>query len=120
MNQQELLEAILDRTVYVRGGINAKDMDIVDNALSEREELIYMYGKKNFGPVKGKCAELAAKINEIDTQNSKSLALQMDEASEKLFEARRKIKELTTGKKATTQYYGGAGIRQGNALDFKH
>jgi len=119
MNQQELLEAILDKTVHMRGGISAQDIDMVLNALDEREKLIEMYAQKKFAPPNSKCAELAARIKEHDKQNSKDLQKLMDDASEKVFEARREIKKLGTGRKATVQYHGAAGAGRGGVLDFK-
>ena len=119
MNQEQLLEAILDKTAHVRGGIDAQDMNIVHNALDERDKLIAMYAQKKFGPARGKCAELAARVKEQDDKNTKSLQALMDDCGEKLFEARRKIKELETGKKATVQYHGATGAGRGRVFDFK-
>ena len=95
-------------------------MDIVNRALDEREELIGEYAKKKFGPAnKGKCGQLAERITLLDGQNQKSLKVLMDDASEKLFEARREIKALETGKKATKQYHGVQNAGRGGNLDFK-
>ena len=119
MTQQELLEAILDKTNHVRSGIASQDMDIVSNALDEREELIVEYAERKFGPVSGKCSLIAAQIAKIDAENNQNLKAQMDECNEKVFEARRKIKELQTGKKATTQYHGASGGgHRGQVFDF--
>jgi hypothetical protein len=118
MTQQELLEAILDKTNHVRGGISSRDMDIVSNALDEREGLIVEYAERKFGPVSGLCAQIANAIAKIDAENNKNLKAQMDECSEQLFEARRKVKELQTGKKATTQYHGASDGHRGQVFDF--
>jgi len=120
MNQEQFLQAILDKTSHVRGGIQARDMDIVHNALDERDTLISEYAKKKFSPAnKGKCGELAERIKALDEQNQKSLKVLMDEASEKIFEARREMKALETGKKAATVYHGAQNAGRGGVLDFK-
>ena len=120
MNQEQFLQAILDKTSHVRGGIEAQDMDIVNSALDERETLINDYAKKKFGPANsGKCGQLAERITALDEQNSKALKVLMDSASEKIYEARREIKALETGKKATTQYHGAQNAGRGGVLDFK-
>ena len=95
-------------------------MDIVHNALDEREALIGEYAKKKFGPAnRGKCSELADRIKKLDEQNNKSLKVLMDGANEKIFEARRELKALETGKKATTVYHGAQNAGRGGVLDFK-
>ncbi|MCL2689103.1 MAG: hypothetical protein FWE57_04565 [Chitinispirillia bacterium] len=120
VNQEQFLQAILEKTSHVHGGIEAQDMDIVHNALDEREDLISQYAKKKFGPAnKGKCAELADRVKALDAQNSKLLKVLMDDASEKIFEARRELKALETGKKATKQYRGTQNAGHGEVLDFK-
>jgi len=118
MTQQQLLEAVLDKTDHVRGGIAVQDMDIVSNALDEREELITEYAEKKFGPVTGVCSHIASQIARLDAENSKGLKAMMDECNEKVFEARRKVKELQTGKKATVQYHGAADGNRGRVFDF--
>ncbi|MDR2693837.1 MAG: hypothetical protein LBB74_06440 [Chitinispirillales bacterium] len=117
--QQQLLTEILDKTTHIRGGLAAKDIDIVDGALSERGELISAYIRANFGPPAGECAALTSKISEMDLENNRVLKAMMDECSEGLFEARRKIKELQTGKKAAGQYHGAAQSNSGAVFDFK-
>jgi hypothetical protein len=119
MTQQQLLTAILDKTTHIRGGLSAQDIDTVINALNERDELIAAYGKAKFPPPSGECAKIAAKITEMDVENNHNLKAQMDDCNEKLFEARRKIKELQTGKKAAGQYHGVAGANRGAVFDFK-
>lgn len=119
MNQEQFLQAILEKTSHVRGGVEAQDMDIVHNALDERDELISEYAKKKFAPVKGKCKQLADSIKVLDEQINKSLKVLMDDASEKIFEARREMKALETGKKATKQYRGAQNAGRGDVLDFK-
>jgi len=118
MTQQQLLEAILDKTDHVRGGIAAHDMDIVTNALDEREALIARYAEGKFGPVTGVCSNIASQIAKMDAENNKNLKTMMDECNEKVFEARRKLKELQTGKKATVQYHGASGGNRGQVFDF--
>jgi len=117
--QRQLLTAILDKTTHIRGGLAAKDIDIVDSALNERGELISAYIRSNFGPPKGECAAITAKISEMDVENNKALKSMMDECNEGLFEARRKIKELQTGKKAAGQYHGATEANRGAVFDFK-
>jgi len=119
--QQQLLSAILDKTTHIRGGLAANDIDIVSGALDERGELIAAYIRSNFGPPAGECAAITAKISEMDLENNRVLKAMMDECNEGLFEARRKIKELQTGKKAAGQYHGGAvaGGNSGAVFDFK-
>jgi hypothetical protein len=120
MNQQQLLTSILDKTTHIRGGLAAGDIDIVAGALDERGELINEYIRSNFGPPVGDCARITAKISEMDLQNNRALKAMMNECGEKLFEARRKIKELQVGKKATGQYHGATGgNQQGVVFDFK-
>jgi hypothetical protein len=117
--QQQLLEAILDKTSHVRNGLAAKDMDIVVCALNEREDLISRYSKSNFGALNAECAKIAYKISDMNAENSKNLKALMDECQESLMEARRKIQELKTGKKATHQYHGAASANRGAVFDFK-
>jgi hypothetical protein len=119
--QQQLLTAILDKTAHIRGGLAAKDIDIVTGALDERGELIASYIRSNFGPPVGECASIISKISEMDLENNRNLKAMMDECNDGLFEARRKIKELQTGKKATGQYYGGGATdtNRGAVFDFK-
>jgi len=120
MTQQQLLEAILDKTAHIRGGIVSGDIDIVANALDEREALISNYAGGGFSAPAGEAAIVASRIAEMDVENSQGLKKMMDECGEKLFEARRKIKELQTGKKAAGQYQGAAsGGNRGAVLDFK-
>ena len=119
MTQHQLLTAILEKTAHIRGGLSAQDIDTVVNALGEREGLIAAYGEAKFPAPCGECAEIAAKITAMDAENNRSLKAQMDDCSEKLFEARRKIKELQTGKKAAGQYHGAAGANRGAVFDFK-
>ncbi len=120
MNQQkELLTAILDKTTHIRGGLAAKDIDIVSGALDERGELIAAYLRSNFGPPMGECASITTKIAEMDVENNRVLKAMMDECNESLFEARRKIKELQTGKKAAGQYHGATEANRGAVFDFK-
>jgi len=117
--QKQLLSEILDKTTHIRGGLAAKDIDIVAGALDEREELIAAYLRADFGPFVGECAAITAKISAMDVENNRVLKAMMDECSEGLFEARRKIKELQTGKKAAGQYHGGASGGSGAVFDFK-
>jgi hypothetical protein len=117
--QQQLLTAILDKTTHIRGGLAAKDIDIVTGALEERGELIAAYLRSNFGPPTGECAVITAKISELDVENNRALKAMMDECNEGLFEARRKIKELQTGKKAAGQYHGVSRANSGAVFDFK-
>jgi len=117
--QQQLLTAIFDKTTHIRGGLTARDIDIVVGALDEREELIKAYIRGNFGPPTGECAKITAKISEMDVENNRVLKAMMDECGEKLFEARRKIKELQVGKKAAGQYHGVADVNHGAVFDFK-
>jgi hypothetical protein len=119
MTQQQILEAILDKTAHIRGGIAAGDIDIVAGALDERETLIADYGNGGFGPPSGECAIIASRIAEMDAENSRGLKKMMDECGDKLFEARRKIRELQTGKKAAGQYHGAANANRGAVFDFK-
>jgi hypothetical protein len=119
MNPQlQLLTAILDKTTHIRGGLAAKDIDIVSGALDERGELIAAYIRSNFGPPTGECAALTTKISEMDVENNRVLKAMMDECSDGLFEARRKIKELQTGKKAAGQYHGATDANRGAVFDF--
>jgi len=118
MTQQQLLEAILDKTNHVRAGIAAQDMDIVANALDEREGLIAEYADKKFGVAAGVCAVIASQIAKLDAANNRSLKTMMDDCNEKVFEARRKIKELKTGQKATIRYHGAEGANRGRVFDF--
>jgi hypothetical protein len=55
----------------------------------------------------------------MDAANDKDLKAMMDECNGSLLEARRKIKELQTGKKATNQYHGAAAANRGAVFDFK-
>jgi hypothetical protein len=119
MTQLQLLTAILDKTTHIRGGLSAQDIDTVITALGEREELIEDYRNGKFPRPSGECAKIAAKITEMDEENNRNLKALMDDCSEKLFEARRKIKELQTGKKAAGQYHGTAGANRGAVFDFK-
>jgi len=115
-----MLSEILDKTTHIRGGLAAKDMDIVIGALDERGELIAAYLRADFGPPAGECAAITAKISGMDAENNRVLKALMDECNEGLFEARRKIKELQTGKKATGQYHGAVGGGSSGAVfDFK-
>jgi hypothetical protein len=119
MTQFQLLTAIFDKTSHIRGGIVARDVEIVINALDEREGLIAAYDRGNFGPITGECVKVADDIATMDGENHRGLKEMMDECGEKLFEARRKIRELQTGKKATHQYHGTAGANRGAVFDFK-
>ena len=119
MSQRQLLEAIFDKTSHIRGGIVSEDVDIVVNAIDEREELIALYIRGDFGPLTGECLRIAREIASLDNENNAGFKKMMDECEEKLFEARRKIKELQTGKKAANQYHGAAGANRGAAFDFK-
>jgi predicted HicB family RNase H-like nuclease len=119
MTKLQHLNAILDKTVHIRNGLNAEDMDIVVNALDEREDLIAAFINKNFGGFTGECAPVAAKIMEMNAENERDLKKMMDACNEKVLEARRKIKELQTGKKATNQYHGAVAANYGAAFDFK-
>jgi len=118
MTQRQLLEAIFDKTSHIRGGIAAQDVDMVINALDEREEFIAAYRDAKFARASGECAAISAKISAMDSENSKGLQAMMDDCGEKLFEARRKIKELQNGKKATAQYHGVADGNRGAVFDF--
>jgi Mg2+ and Co2+ transporter CorA len=120
MNQQQLLEAILEKTSHVRNGIKDRDMDIVENALDEREALIAQYSVSGFGvPPHGECSRIVTQIMELNTENNRVLKSLMDECNEKVFEARREIKKLKTGKQATHQYHGAVGAGRGGVFDFK-
>jgi hypothetical protein len=119
MNQKQLLDAILDKTSHIRGGIASQDADIVINAIDEREDLIAAYIGGNFGPLTGECLKIAGDIASMDCENTAGFKKMMDECEEKLFEARRKIKELQAGKKAANQYHGVAGANRGAVFDFK-
>ncbi|MDR3013260.1 MAG: hypothetical protein LBU70_08635 [Chitinispirillales bacterium] len=120
MTKAQLLQAILDKTVHVRAGIDAEDIDRVINALDERESLIAMYDeKKHGGPTTSDSAPIAAQIMQLNADNQRDLKKLMDECNEKVFEARRKIKELQAGKKATVQYHGAASANYGSVFDFK-
>jgi len=119
MTQMQMLMAIFDKTGHVRGGIVSQDVDIVVNALDEREALIASYLRGNYGPLSADCMKVAKDIASMDEENSSGLKKMMDECGEKLFEARRKIKELQTGKKAAHQYHGVAGANRGAVFDFK-
>ncbi|MDR2578548.1 MAG: hypothetical protein LBC70_07055 [Chitinispirillales bacterium] len=118
MTQLKLLESILDKTSHIRGGLAARDMDIVETAIGERDDLIASYAGGKFGALSAECAKIAAQITAMDAENQCALKAQMDECNESLFEARRKIKELQTGKKATNQYYGAAASNRGAVFDF--
>jgi len=119
MTQRQFLTEILDKTSHIRGGITMQDVDTVVNAIDEREELIAAYLRANFGPLDGDCMRIARQIAALDEENTAGLKKMMDECQEKVFEARRKIKELQTGKKATHQYHGAAGSNRGAVFDFK-
>ena len=119
MSQKQVLDAIFDKTAHIRGGLAAMDMDIVINALDERETLIASYISGNYAPLSGECAQVASRIAQLDRENTDNLKKMMDECNEKVLEARRKIKELQTGKKAATQYHGGGVAVRSSALDFK-
>lgn len=119
MDQKQLLTAILDKTTHIRGGLEAQDIDIVAGALDERGELIAAYIRSNFGPPVGENAAIISRISAMDVENNRVLKALMDDCGDKLFEARRKIKELQTGKKAAGQYHGVAGANQGAVFDFK-
>ena len=119
MTKRQFLQAILDKTEHVRGGIEAENIDMVMNALDEREELIAAYVKKNLGGFTGEYAPIAARIMQMNAENERDLKRQMDVCNEKILEARRKVKELQTGKKAANQYHGVAAANYGAVFDFK-
>jgi len=119
IQQKQLLEAILDKTSHIRGGIATQDAEIVINAIDEREELIASYIRGNFGPMTGECMKIAREIAAMDEENTLGFRKMMNACQEKVFEARRKIKELQSGKKVTNQYYGVAGANRGAVFDFK-
>ena len=119
MTKIQHLQAILDKTVHIRGGLKSEDLDMVINALDEREALIAAYLDNNLGGFTGECASIAAQIMQLNADNEADLKRLMGECQESLLEARRKIKELQAGKKATKQYHGTAAANHGAVFDLK-
>jgi len=116
---RECLEAILEKTAHVNGGLKALDMDIVEKALQEREALISSLGSSPSLSSDNECQRLARQIQLLDTENRTLLSGAMAQCSEDMSETRRRIMELETGKKAAEQYQNPAGIARGAVFDLK-
>lgn len=119
LSRRECLEAILEKTVHVNGGLKALDMDIVEKALQEREELIASLDQSPLLSSDSECQRIVRKIQLLDGENHALLSKAMKLCSDDMSETRRRIMELETGKKAAEQYQNPSGSPRGAVFDLK-
>lgn len=119
MTSKEYLEAVLEKTVHINGGIKAGDMDIVSKALESREELIKSFGQNKINTSDPALLQTAQKIQSLDEENRRILKDSMKSCESEMFEVRRRLMEVETGKKATEQYHLAGGRSRGAVFDLK-
>ncbi|MFP4014996.1 MAG: hypothetical protein ACLFVQ_12995 [Chitinispirillaceae bacterium] len=119
MTVKEYLEAVLEKTVHINGGIKAGDMDIVLKALGAREEMIESFGQNRINTSDPVLLQIAQKIQSVDGENRRLLRDSMKSCESEMFEVRRRLMEVETGKKAAEQYHLAGGGSRGAMFDLK-
>ncbi|MFP4242074.1 MAG: hypothetical protein ACLFQB_07565 [Chitinispirillaceae bacterium] len=119
MTSEEYLKAVLENTIHINGGIKAGDMDIVLKAIQAKEELLTSFGQTKIDVSDPVLSQIAQQIRFLDKENRCLLTESRKKCESDMFEVKRRVMELETGKKAAEQYHFPTGRPRGAKFDMK-